>query len=233
MKKIAIMQPTYLPWIGYFGMIDYSNTFIFLDSVQFNRRSWQQRNYIASKTDKKLLTISVKKKSSRKNELINNTELDYSTNFLEKHQKSIEHSYSNSKFYKDYYPKIIECYNKKPLILADFNINLIKLISEFLNIKTPFVRSSELNIQGKKDEYLYNICNHLSANTYISAPGSEVYLKESNFFNTAQQITIQYFNYQHPEYSQNQTTFQPYLSILDLLFNEGPNSLNIIKSGIS
>tara|TARA_B100000795_G_scaffold237931_1_gene198782 strand:+ start:601 stop:1314 length:714 start_codon:yes stop_codon:yes gene_type:complete len=227
---IVISQPTYLPWMGYFGLIDASSKFIFLDDVQFDRRSWQQRNKIIINKKEEYLTIPIIKKGKRdqllKDTLINNKE------FYKNHLKSIYYSYSKTKFFKNYF-KHLESLSR-PINsqnnLSDINILLIKSISNFIGISSEFLKSSDLNQSGKKSDKLINICKLFNMKKYLSNEGSNDYLKNDidKFKSNNIEIYIQHFN--STKYLQQSNDFIPYISVLDLLFNEGERSIDIIRS---
>jgi hypothetical protein len=231
MKRIAIMQPTYLPWVGYFGLISAVDCFVILDSVQFARRSWQQRNQIKTNNGSMWLTLPVISKGHYKQK-INNVRLDSSKDYLSEHTKSIHHSYAKAKFYPSECDKIfnlIDFSNSKYLV--DITVPIIKNCCKILGIKTQILSSSELNLDGVKDELLVSICKFLNADEYISPPGSKVYLEDSKRFVEAK-IDVSYFNFTHPVYPQINGDFLPYMSIIDLIFNCGPNSMKFINDGI-
>ena len=213
--KIAIMQPTYLSWIGYFALIDYVDKFILLDDVQFSYQSWQHRNKILTKSGALWLTVPCGK----------------SKFFLKKHIKSIRQSYEKTFFFKNFSNQLFEVMNKKNEYLSELNINIILMIKDYLQIKTKLFKSSELEIKkSSKDQYLFDICQSLNATKYVSPPGSENYLKNSNFF-IKNNLQIEYFDYKHPAYNQINENFVSHLSIIDLIFNNGKKSLEIIRSG--
>ena len=153
--KLAIMQPTYIPWIGYFGLMHYVDIFVLLDSVQFERRSWQQRNKIKTFSGEKLLTIPVFKKGKR-DQLINEVKVELNTNFQYKHSQLIKQSYCNAPFFKQYYKKIFSDNWSEFELLNEITINLILRIKESLGIKTKIYKSSDLSSKGKK---FLNICS--------------------------------------------------------------------------
>jgi hypothetical protein len=229
MKTIAIMQPTYLPWIGYFDMIDQSDHFVFLDSVQFNKRSWQQRNRVKSPEGVSWLTVPVLTKG-RRHQHINEVEITNNKSFQETHIKTITHLYSKAPFFAQYIEDFSSILHKSHQFLADLNIELIGWLCTKLGIEIEMSRSSLLGVDGKRTELLVNICKALSADHYISAEGSREYIEESNLFSQSD-IRLTYHSYDHPKYQQRFGEFVPYLSIVDLLFNEGPASLSIIYKG--
>lgn len=232
----AIMQPTYLPWLGYFDLIDQVNKFIFLDSVQLAKRSWQVRNRINTRQGELYLTIPLQKVKSRDETLISEAQLCTTENWKEKHLLSIEHAYKKSEYFSEVFPVILEVYNLPFAGLANFNITLIKVLAYKMGIRTEFYRSSEILSQSefKKDQLLTQLCLHTGSTEYLSPVGSFNYieLESPGGAFMANKVQLYYHNYSHPEYRQGSKPFVPYMCILDLLFNEGfENSLAIIKKG--
>jgi len=226
---IAIMQPTYLPWIGYFGMIDRADTFVFLDTVQFARRSWQQRNRIKTANGPQMLTVPVHKKGAR-DQKIAEVQIDADSHFAEKHIRAIEHALSKAPYFKDYAGDLFGILQVDHPKLADLNINLITWLTGALGVSCRFLRSSNIEASGAKADLLANICEALDGNVYISAPGSRDYIETSDAFDS-HGITVAYHRYEHPTYPQLYGDFEPYMSAIDLLFNVGPQSLERIRSG--
>lgn len=233
--KCAIMQPTYMPWIGYFSMIDKVDTFVFLDDVQLVKRSWQVRNKIKSNDNELLLSIPVAKDKERINRFINNTSYNDDLEWKAEHLKSIKHSYSKSKYFDEVYPFIDRLYKKKHVSLAKFNIEVIESVCQKVGIDTGLVSSSSLiKEQGNKDSLLANICESINANYYLSAQGSADYIEQNNPGGefTKRKIDLYYHMYNHPNYNQLGGKFISHIGIYDLLFNEGfDNALAIIRSG--
>jgi hypothetical protein len=226
--RVAIMQPTYLPWTGYFGLMQQVDLFVYLDNVQFSRRSWQQRNQIKTASGPIWLTVPVLNKGKRE-QLISEVEIDSSIAFKVAHQKSIQTCYSKSKYYKEYSSKLFDCYEGQKNLLANLNISLISCIQEALKINAKFMRASDLQANGAKDALLASICFEVGATEYISPPGSYEYLNGSDAFKKAG-IPISYLNYSHPNYDQLHSDFFPYMSCIDLLFNCGDNANEIISN---
>jgi len=228
---VSIMQPTYLPWCGYFDLIDRVSTFIFLDTVQFNKRSWQQRNRIRSKEGLIWLTVPVKVKG-RYHQLIKDVEISDSL-FYRKHLKTIELNYKKAPFFYKYFEQFIWLFNQEFTSLLELNISLIKLITRLLNINnTNFLMASDLGIIGKKrGEYLAELCHIVQGKNYLTPVGSLPYLMKDKIYFSNKNIQIFIHNYSHPVYQQVFQPFIPYMSIIDLLFNEGHKALSILKSG--
>ncbi|EAK0442720.1 hypothetical protein YZ29_02600 [Campylobacter lari] len=214
------MQPTFNPWLGYIYMIESVDAFIFLDNVQFERRSWQSRNRIKLHNKIFMLNLNIKKTSQKT--ILQNIYLDKDLKWKEKFLKTIYHAYSKSINFKQYY-NFLEKNIYQSEKLVDFNISLIKKICNDLNIKTPVFKASTMNITlEKKEKLLLNICKNLNANEYLSPEGSKNYLEKDeakNIFKN-ENIKINYFDFLHPIYHQQGKDFIPYLGSLDFLFNE-------------
>lgn len=231
---IAVMQPTFIPWLGYFDMIDKVDLFIYYDDVQLEKRSWQVRNKLKNTNGEFWLNVPISKTKSRNETFINNAEINYNENWIKNKIKSIEFSYKKSPYFEEVFPFICSVF-KEYNLLADFNINMIENIKDKIGITTKTIRSSKiLDINGNKDNRLVEIIKKLGFKNYLSSPGSINYInrysKGGAFVKN--DIELYYNNYEHPIYKQLNNDFIPYLGVFDLLFNEGfNNSLKIIVSG--
>ena len=230
-RTVAIMQPTYLPWIGYFALMDQVDTFIFLDSVQFDKRSWQQRNRIKTRQGEQYLTVPVITKGRRDQKILD-VEIDSTQKFQKKHLSAIKANYSKAQFFTQYWPEIENIFQQSPNKLVDLNLALIEWFVKKLGIETPLMRSSELENKGSKAELLYNLCRQVDGTVYFSPQGSKVYLDEHNPF-AGSSIELVYHDYEHPIYKQMYPEFIPYISVIDLLMNEGGKSKDFLLSGNS
>ncbi|WP_212934372.1 WbqC family protein [Robertmurraya siralis] len=218
------MQPTYLPWLGYFHMIAKVDLFVFLDDVQFSKRSWQQRNKIAVNSSEKYLTIPVKNKGLREQN-INEVRIDNDSKWQNQHIQLIKYSYSKYPFFNDI-ERILSHYNYRKEYLSDFTINLIVDIAEQFGLSTPIIKSSELPVCGKRSEYLYEICKYVNASEYLSAAGSREYIEQEGIFED-KEIMINYHQsepYKYVQYGTN--SFIPYLSVIDYIANQGFSSFS-------
>lgn len=224
--KLAISQPTFLPWAGYFSLIDYVDHFIFLDNVQFEKRSWQQRNYISLDKKKFLLTVPVISKGKR---FQNINEVLILKENLDKILKTIFHAYKKSKFFENYFYEIDKIFRNNNKIL-NLNCELIKYFIKQLSIDTEINYQTKIQINSKKENLIFDICKKVKCKEYISTIGSKIYLeKYENIPNS--NIKINYFTYDNNHYSLKKNYFINKLSIIDLLFNKGPQSLEIIRQG--
>ncbi len=228
--KVAISQPSYLPWIGYFDLIDQVDAFVLLDDVQFNKRSWQQRNRIKTPVGLQWLTVPVVV-GGRLGQLIKDVEIR-DIEFWRDHCRAIELNYRRCRFFDNYFSALTSQLTiTDSTRLVESNVQLIEWFMDLLGIKTRLVGSSDLKLTGKRTELLANICRSLGATQYISPLGSAAYLLEEQGMLLDQGIDLVFQNYHHPEYAQLFPPFLPYASILDLIFNEGDRSLEIIRSG--
>lgn len=227
--KVAIAQPTYLPWIGYFDLISQVDAFVILDSVQFEKQSWQQRNRIKTPAGLQWLTVPVVFRG-RFGQLIHEVEIRDSE-FWRNHLRAIELNYRRAPFFKNYFPELSQKLSAAGGRLADLNVRLIQWFMSILEIRTPLFFSTQLNQPGKRTELLANICSHLGASQYISPIGSAAYLLQEIDVLERRSIEVFFHNYEHPRYRQLFPPFIPYASILDLIFNEGERSLEMVRSG--
>jgi len=223
--KIAIMQPTYFPWAGYFSLINSVDKFVFLDNVQFDRRSWQQRNQIANGNKKLWITVPVKKKNLF-NQKISEVMIE-DNKFKKKHLKSIYYSYIKTKYFSAIFPKIEEILIEDIMNLSQLNKIIILKICKMLNLRTEFINAQDLKSTGKKKELLSNICLELGAKEYISVPGSKDYMGGNDEFEN-KKIKVNIFEFKQKKYKRGKNEFIPNLSILDLLFYNGLDTKKLI-----
>jgi len=228
--RVVISQPTYLPWIGYFDLIDQADRFIILDCVQFERRSWQQRNRIKFCGGLQWLTVPAKTRG-RLGQLIREVEIS-DPDFCNDHARAIELAYRRAPYFEPYYSQLsglLEAHGKG--LLLELNLALIRWICAELQIRTPIVVASDLQQPGKRTELLANLSASQGASEYLSPAGSAAYLLAEEETMRRRGIQVVFHHYQHPVYRQNFPPFEPFASVIDLLFNEGPRSHEILLSG--
>jgi hypothetical protein len=230
MTSVAIMQPTYLPWLGYFALMAQVDTFVFLDSVQFDKRSWQQRNKIKTLNGATWLSTPVLTKGGY-TQNISDVLIDPNGKYPNNHIKTIESAYGKAPFFKQYSDELFSIMTMGHENLASLTIETTKYLAECFSIKVKYQKSSDIEVNGKKAELLARICKKINADTYISPIGSSSYIEASDAF-LEQGIEVLYNDYFHPEYSQlHNKEFISHLSGIDLLFNIGPESRKILASG--
>lgn len=230
-RTCVIMQPTYLPWVGYFDLIQRSNVFVFLNDVQFSKQSWQVKNKINSQGKELLLTVPIKK--TKLATTIDQIIIDQSKPWKKKHLKSIYYSYIKSEYFKEVYPIVEQLLLQENNSLAEFNMEIIKTISSKLFGQKEFIdsRSIEINSKDKLDR-IVQICKKVNAKQYLSPAGSMGYLESMNYKEIFSEASLDFVTQKYipiPYQQMSSSTFLPYLSIIDLLFNKGFNkSIQVI-----
>ena len=227
---IAIMQPTFLPWIGYFDLIDQVDSLVFLDNVQFSKQSWQQRNRIS--TDRGLEWITMPVQSGSLDRLIMDVKIGgghYPSKIINK----IEQNYKYHPYFEEFWPiiKSILLSHHNGDLLSKLNINLIKAISKILGIDKNFYVSSDMNNSSGKVERLIDINKNLNSKSYLSPMGAFEYLSEGGYLFVANDIDVKFHKYNHPNYQYKRLPFNQGASVIDLLFTCGDKSIEIIRSG--
>lgn len=227
MKIVTIHQPEYLPYIGFFERLAMSDTFVVLDDVGYQKNGFINRNKIKTERGQKWITVPVKSRSS--NLKINEVLIDNSKNWQSSQWGSIVSAYSKAPFFEEYSGFFEETFKKKWDLICDLDICLIKNINKFLGINLKIIKSSDLKILGKSTERLINICKNLNADNYLSGPGNEEHQVDKESFNR-QGIKVKIKDFSNPDYNQMfmDQGFLPYMSIIDLLFNCGPKSMDVL-----
>ncbi len=227
--KIAIAQPTYLPWLGYFDLMDQVDTFVILDTVQFEKQSWQQRNRIKTPTGLQWLTVPVVFRG-RLTQKINEVEIR-EADFWRNHLRAIELNYARAPFFRTYFDPLSEILTNTGQNLVQLNVRIIEWITGLLRISTNLVLASTLCQMGKRTELLANICLTLGGSDYLSPLGSAEYLLPELEIMSNVNIRTSFHHYEHPCYKQQFAPFCPFAAVIDLLFNEGDRAMEIIRSG--
>jgi len=230
----GICQPHYLPWIGYFEMIDRVDVFVFLDDVQFIKREWKNRNRIrksARSQEALWLTVPINRCTQRCR-LDRTFPADHGRWHVS-HVRSMKHTYSHAPKFDTVSEKLFEAMRPgRGESLADMNIRSTIRICELLGIETKLMRSSQMNAVGVKGDKLLCICSMLGINHYLANDRSEQYLDLGLFVDAG--VAVEFQRYVHPVYGQWHRSvrlpFLSHLSIVDLLFNHGAASLDILRS---
>lgn len=224
MKKVAIIQSNYIPWKGYFDIIRDVDVFVFLDDVQMTKRDWRTRNKIKTPNGTEWLTVPV---TGGRHQLICETQI-VQGNWHKQHLKSLHTNYSRAPFFKGYKFLLDWLYGETHKNLSKFNRQTSSLICDILGIQTQLLCSMDLcsagsATNGAKDDRLINICRELGATVYLSGPSARDYIVEEKFQEAG--IELVYKEYSgYPEYPQLFPPFEHAVSILDLLFNCGPEA---------
>lgn len=219
--NVVILQPSYIPWRGYFDQIRRADLFIFYDDVQYDKHGWRNRNQIKTHQGKQWLTIPVHSKGATQGALVKDIRIDWSKPWAKSHLKALTTSYSKAPCFKEYLPLLNDLYQRSDEFLADFTVESSILLARTLGFNsTEFIRSSKLtDIKGRKTDRVINVLKQVGATHYICGPSASSYMEPEKF--DAAGITFEYINYNYPEYSQMYPPYDPYVSILDLIFMTG------------
>lgn len=228
--RVVVLQPSYLPWLGYFDQINRADVFVFYDDVQYDKNGWRNRNRIKTPQGWQWITVPVITRN-RFGAPISDVEIDNKTLWAAKHLKTLVQNYSKSPYFKEYIRLFKAIYSREWSRIAGLDIALIKSISEVLGINTKFATSSELNLEGDRLERLLKICTKFGADRYLTGESAKDYMDEGVF--SSHGVEVEYQNYRHPVYPQLYGEFISHLSVVDLLFNCGPESLSVIAGGSS
>lgn len=225
---VTIHQPEHLPWLGFFDKIGKADLFLILDSVQFRKNYFQNRNKIRvnSPDGWTWLTVPVLQKG-KFGQTIAEVEINNDSNWQEKHRRTIEQAYARSPFLKDHRGFLDEVYGKTWSRLADLNICIIRYLMEQFGQKTPIKRTSEMEHgDGQKSDLILDLCQRSGATTYLSGAFGRDYLDLDAWKRAG--IDVVFHAFSHPTYPQTYQPFVPGLSAADLLFNVGPESRSFL-----
>jgi hypothetical protein len=227
-KSIAIVQSSYIPWKGYFDLIASVDEFILLDDMQFTRRDWRNRNRIKTARGGQWLTIpvSVKGKYFQK---ICETEVS-DTRWPSAHWRTLNHHYSRAPHFRGYSDLFEEVYGGRlSTRLSEINHTFLTAICRLLEIPTRLTWSMDYRVIEGKTERLLDLCRQAGATHYVSGPRAKEYMDARLFAEAG--VDLRYFDYDnYPEYHQLHPPFDHYVSILDLIFNTGPEARRYMKS---
>jgi hypothetical protein len=228
--KCVILQPSYIPWRGYFDQINRADVFVFYDDVQYDKHGWRNRNQIKTAQGRHWLTIPVHSGGVVENSVpIKQIEIDWSKPWNTSHWKALCFAYGRAPFFREYAALLEPFYQRHDVLLADFTIDLTIALARTLGINhTRFIRSSGMDASGQKTDRLVQILVQLGVKNYISGPSAKDYIENDKLVSAG--ITLEYIDYNYPEYPQLHPPFDPNLSILDLLFMTGPDALKFMPA---
>jgi hypothetical protein len=229
-KKALITQSNYIPWKGYFDAIASVDVFVVFDEMQYTKRDWRNRNMVKTPQGPKWLSIPVEVKG-KFFQKINQTKVA-DINWGKSHWGSIKQNYSDTKYFEEISgflkPLYMDC---SKVFLTEINLSFIIAINKYLNIETEILYSRDFQLVKNKTQRLVDICKELDVNAYYTGSAAKSYMEEERF--TKEGISVNYFDYNgYKEYNQKFPPFNHYISILDLLFNEGKNAINYMKKAV-
>lgn len=229
MKTLAIVQSSYIPWKGYFDLLNQADEAVLLDDVQYTRRDWRNRNRIKTAQGPIWLTIPVEVKG-RYHQTIRETRIA-DGRWARRHLDSLRHSYARAPFFDDYAPVLEAAYGRAEaeVALSEVNTTFIRTVCDLLGIETRLSSSSDYRLADGATERLVSICLQAGATRYLSGPSARSYLDEAAF--AREGVEVAYVDYSgYPEYAQLHPPFVHEVSILDLLVHTGPAARQHMKS---
>jgi len=222
---VAVHQPQYLPWLGYFDKMRRADGFCFLDNVQYKKNDWQNRNRIKAAQGWQWLTVPVHYRFPQK---INEVTINNSVKWGKKHLQALISNYNRAPYFKQSLDIFEAVYSETWESLSDLNIILIKRLSTALGLdQIPTVKASDYDLREDPTDRLIDICSALNADTYLSGQDGVKYMDMAHFKQNDIQVVLQ--DFKHPVYPQIFEGFQTHMSVIDLLFNCGPKSLEKIE----
>jgi hypothetical protein len=224
--KVAVHQPQYLPWLGYFHKIAKCDLFIFLDDVQYKKREFQNRNKIKTQNGPLWLTVPVLTKGAYSQNICDVKTDPTEYHWQVSHWKSIELNYRHSPCFNEHSDFFSELYARKWDSLMDVSLEIIRYTMKYLGINTPVKMSSEFSVTTASTQRIIDLCKATGADAYLSGAGGRDYMDTGLF--ASNNIALEFQQFEHPKYPQQFGEFEPYLSIIDLLFNCGPDSKKLL-----
>jgi len=223
-KTVALHQPVYLPFPGYFQKMARADEFLVMDFVQLHRQSWQLRNRVKTAAGATWLSVPVYVKG-RLGQLIRDVRVVEGP-WRRKHWETLRQSYGAAPYWRDYADFFAATYARPWDRLADLNLHLMLGMREMLGITTPLADAGAYEFEGAKTDLVVDICRKLGATAYLSSDGEAAYIEEEKF--AAAALAHAYLGWEPTPYPQLHGDFIPGLSTVDVLFNCGPRSLDVV-----
>jgi len=224
--KVAIHQPQYLPWLGYFDKLDSADVFIVLDTVQFKKHEWQNRNRIRVKDGWQWLTVPI---IDRFPERIDRVEVNARTDWQRKHCQALRLHYGRAPFWEPLGPELLALLQRPWSRIGELNVAVTDLLCRHLGIRTTRVLASSLAAREEPTDRLIDLCRAVGGTVYLAGQSGPAYMDVERLVEAG--ISVQVQAYAHPEYPQRYQPFVSHLAVVDLLFNCGPESIHILRSG--
>jgi len=225
-RKLVVLQPGYLPWLGFFDQLRRADVFVYYDDVQYDKHGWRNRNRIKTQSGPQWLTVPVLH-HGRGLPSILDVEIDRRQSWARKHVASLRQAYARAAHTAQYIPELEEMLCRPWERLVDLDIALVDVMRRWLGLSRRIERSSEIGIPGERSERLLRLCQHFGARTYLSGSAARVYLDTGLFERNG--ISIEWQDFAHPVYRQLHGDFVPYLSTIDLLLNCGDEALAVLE----
>jgi len=222
--RVAIHQPQFLPWLGYLDKIDQADTFIMLDTVQFKKNEWQNRNRIRTAKGWQWLTVPVLQQfGQRIDEVLINPTASWKT----QHLRALDMHYARAPYRDLYLSELRDLYLRPWSRLSDLNKATVQWLIQAYGITTPVHCATEYEARDEPTDRLIDLCRAVGATEYLAGAGAEHYMDKPRFESSGVLLEIQVFH--HPIYRQMYEPFEPNMSSLDLLLMQGPDALSILR----
>ncbi|MEQ1575771.1 MAG: WbqC family protein [Vicinamibacterales bacterium] len=227
---VVVLQPGYLPWLGFFDQLRRADVFVVYDDVQYDTHGWRNRNRIKTANGPIWLTVPVRHSGLGQPRILD-IEIDRRTPWARKHLASIRQSYAAAPYLRTCMPALEELLQRPWTHLVDLDLALVDLLAGWLGLTRRIERASRLGIEGGQNQRLLNICRHFGATTYVSGDAARDYLDVPLF--EQHSIAVEWQSFEHPVYPQLHGAFVPYLSALDLVLNCGDDAGRVLERGKS
>jgi len=227
---LTIMQPAYLPWLGFFHRISLSDQFVVLDHVAIDKNSrtnFASRNRVRTKDGWTWLTVPLRTAGRHDDRQLNRLEIANDSNWSHKHRTTLRAAYGKTPFWSDHEPFFDSLYSKSHSHLFPLVRELMEYLLSAFGVTVPIHYSSDLALQSQKGDLILEICQKMNATTYVSGPFGRDYLDLAAFDQAG--VKVAFHDYRHPVYPQAYAGFEPFMAAIDLLCNCGPASLAVLR----
>ncbi|HZS94972.1 MAG TPA: WbqC family protein [Chloroflexota bacterium] len=226
--RVTIHQPQFLPWLGYLDKIDQADVFVALDTVQFKKNEWQNRNRIRTAAGWQWLTVPVRHRFGQR---VADVRIDQTSHWRGRHLRALAIHYAKAPNRERYWDELCALYRRPWERLVDLNLEIVRWLMRAFGITTPIRLASEWNLREEPTDRLIDICRAVGAKYYLCGTGADAYLDRARFEASGVELEMQRFR--HPIYRQCYEPFVPGLSAIDLLFACGDSALAHLRAARS
>ena len=228
--KIVISQPMYFPWVGMLEQVNLCDAYVNYDDVQFSKGSFTNRVQIKTNSSNGFNWLTVPLKNLKLGILINELEIDNQKNWRNQHLEMLKQAYKNAPYVKEMLELVTNLFDMPLTTIAEVSMKSIELSINYFDLARDknFYTASKLGVEGSSSERVYQIVKYLNGTHYITGHGAKNYLDHSLFEDNG--IRVEYMNYLRLPYPQQFSAFNPYVSILDIIANNGKQGKEYIKS---
>lgn len=227
MKTLVVLQPGYLPWLGFFDQMRRADVFVYYDDVQYDKHGWRNRNRVKSPAGPHWLTVPVRHHGLGQPRIMD-VEIDSRAPWARKHVGSLRQFYARSPFVQLYLPELEALLERSWTRLIDLDVAVVAMMANWLKLSPEMHLASALGVEGEQSGRLLALCRHFGATRYLSGSAARDYLDVPLFERHG--VAVEWQDYRHPTYPQQHGEFVPYLSAIDLLLNCGEESRAILES---